>query len=219
MTTLQLIDKNLTPLEFSNTVAEALNWEHHHNATHIPIVTDEKFEGLISAQTLDLHVNKEDSLKTLESELLPASVRGNAHFLKAVSISNLYGTNIVPVTNDGEYMGSIIELDLIHALGKFCGAEEYGAMIVLEIDRQKMTLSEINSIIESDGATILHFNASPIAATPLLEVTIALDKKEVSTIIANMEQYQYKVLWYSGDDLMENELKDNYQNLMNYLDI
>lgn len=219
MSTLQLVDKNLTPLAFSNTVAEALQWEQHHNATHVPVVTDEKFEGLISVQTLDLHMQKLDTLKSLESELLPASVSGYAHFLKAVSISNLYKSNIIPVVNDGEYMGSIIELDLIHALGNFCGAEEYGALIVLEIDRQKLALSEINSIMESDGATILHFNASPITATPLLEVTIGLDKKELSTIIANLEQYQYKVLWYSGDDLMENELKDNYQNLMNYLDI
>lgn len=219
MTSLQLIDTSLVPLSPEHTITEALQWLELNKATHIPIVSDEKYEGLLDGRTVDLHLQKADTLQSTQVDWQPASVQADAHFLKAVSVSQLYRTNIIPVVNEREYQGSIVEMDLLHALADFCGAGEYGALLVLEIDRNRLALSEINSIIESDGATILHYNATPLAATPLMQVTIGLDKKEISTILANLERYQYKVLWYSGVDLLESEIDDNYQNLMNYLNI
>lgn len=219
MTTLQLIDKSLIPLSPDNTVEEALQWLVPHKTTHVPVVSDEKYEGLIGEHDLDSHPQKEDTLQSLQDEWQPVVVQGDAHFLRAVPVSHLFRSNIIPVVNDQEYQGCILGFDLLHALGNFCGAGEYGALLVLEIDRHRLALSEINSIVESDGASILHFNATPLAASPLLEVTIGLDKKEISTIIASLEQYQYKVIWYSGEDILEGEISDNYKNLMNYLDI
>jgi acetoin utilization protein AcuB len=80
-------------------------------------------------------------------------------------------------------------------------------------------LSELNSIVESDDAVILHVNVSPVAGSQLLEVTLQINKKEISTIIATLERYEYSVTYYSGEELFENDISTNYQNLMNYLDI
>jgi hypothetical protein len=48
---------------------------------------------------------------------------------------------------------------------------------------------------------------------------LQINKKEVSTIIATFERYEYSVSFYSGEELFENELSSNYNNLMNYLQI
>lgn len=220
MTTLQLIDNHLNHLDIHDTVSEALARMADQKRRHLPVIDAGLFKGLISDTVLELHENKNDELAMLAEDLIPASVNHSVHFLRAVIIANLYRTSVIPVTGDqNEYMGSITQLDLVNALGNFSGAGEYGALIVLEIEKAKLILSELNTIMESDGATILHFNASPIAATQMLEVTIGLDKKEISTIIASLERYNYKVLYSSGEDLLETELEDNYNNLMNYLDI
>jgi hypothetical protein len=52
-----------------------------------------------------------------------------------------------------------------------------------------------------------------------LEVTLQINKKEISTIIATFERYEYSVSYYSGEELFENEISLNYNNLMNYLQI
>ena len=104
------------------------------------------------------------------------------------------------------------------ALGNFCGADEYGALIVLEMERTRFSITEINSIVENDDATILHLNISPLPPSQL-SVTLQINKKEISTIISTFERYEYSVSYYSGVELFENDLSSNYQNLMNYLDI
>jgi hypothetical protein len=71
--------------------------------------------------------------------------------------------------------------------------------------------------VESDGAIIVHLNVSPLPVSDLLEVTLQINKKEISTIIATFERYEYSVSYYSGEELFENEISTNYNNLMNYL--
>lgn len=220
MTTLQLIDNTLPQLQLNDTVAKALQLMTDFKLTHLPLADEEKYLGLLSENDL---LDKRDTTTTVQSfvnELIPASLQVTRHFLQAVPVCTLYRTNIIPVVGEvGEYMGSIRGFDLVNALGTFCGAGEYGALVVLEVERNRLSVSELNSIVESDGAVILHLNISPLPASQLLEVTLQINKREIATIIASLERYDYSVSFYSGDELFENEISTNYQNLMNYLDI
>lgn len=220
MTSLQLIDKNFCQVSFEDTVSVALDLMQRFTCNHLPVVEESLYKGLVSKKDLLENEDLKATINVFIADLVPAAVNSTTHFLKAVPVANLYRTDVVPVISEsGEYQGSITHLDLINALGNFCGAGEYGALIVLEIEKHKLILSELNSIMESDGATILHYNVAPIAATSVMEVTIGLDKKKISTIIATLERYRYKILFTSGEELLETELSDNYNNLMNYLDI
>jgi acetoin utilization protein AcuB len=220
MTTLQLIDNTIPQLQLHDTVAKALQLMHDFRITHLPVVSQEVFLGLISEEDLLDEKNEKATIGFFQNDLIPAAVKSDQHFLKAVSICNLYQTNVIPVVNEKtELMGSIRGLALLSALGNFCGANEYGALVVLEMERTRFAISEINSIVESDGATILHLNVTPLPQTQMLEVTLQINKKEISTIVATFERYEYSISYYSGEELFENDISSNYQNLMNYLDI
>lgn len=220
MTSLQLINKNLPKLKLTDTVTFALQLMQEQTCNHLPVTDGNLYKGMISKSALLHHEHPEDAIQGISEEMIPAAVNNSVHFLKAVSIANLYRTDVIPVINEAsEYQGSITHLDLVNALGNFCGAGEYGALIVIEVEKAKLNISELNAIMETNGATMLHLNISPIAASQMMEVTIGLDKKEISTILASLIRYGYKILFTSGEDLMETELADNYYNLMNYLDI
>jgi CBS domain-containing protein len=220
MTSLQLIDSNFTKLTGSDTAQHALNSMHEFNCNHLPVVDGNLYIGLLGKKSITDLSNSPSLVSDFQDDFIKAAVNGSAHFLKAVPISNIYRTDVVPVINESEeYLGSITHLDLINALGNFCGAGEYGALIVLQIEKPKLIFSELNSIVESDGATILHYNVSPIAASPVMEISIGIDKKDISTILATFNRYNYKILFTSGEDLNESEISDNYDNLMNYLGI
>ena len=50
-------------------------------------------------------------------------------------------------------------------------------------------------------------------------VTLKINKLEISDIIATLQRYDYSVIHYFGEEQYENELKNNYDHLMNYLNI
>ncbi len=218
MTTLQLADNIFPSLNIHDTVAKSIKLMNEYKTTHLPVVSEGKFAGLIADEDLSDAENKKSTLDTFQANLIPAAVNQNFHFLKASSVYNLYQTNLVAVVNDSnELSGTISSAVLVTALGNLCGSSEFGAMIVLEIERSRYAISEINSIIESDGATILHLNVSPMPVSDLIEVTLQINKKEIATIVATFERYDYSISYYSGEELFENEISTNYHNLMNYL--
>lgn len=215
------LTNNIIPqLHLSDTVSKALQLMTDFKITHLPVVSEEKYLGLVSEDDLLDEENKGAAIELFQNDFLPASIKSNKHFLLAVDVSNHYQTNVIPVTNDqNELLGTISGQALITALGDFAGAVEHGAMIELEIERTKFNVAEINRIVESDGALMLHMNINNLPETNYLSVTIHINKREVSTLIAAFERYDYSITYYSGEELFENEIDSNYRHLMNYLDI
>lgn len=220
MTTLQLADNLYPTLRIQDTVEKALELMNDFKAAYLPVVSEELYLGLISESDIIEEENKNTKLEFFQTNFIPASINANNYFLKAAAIYNLYQTNVIPVVNENnELLGTISLSALTSALSNFSGSSEYGALIVLEIERSRFAISEINSIVESDGATILHLNVLPHPVPGLMEITLQLNKKEIAAIVATFERYDYIVTYYSGEELFENELSTNYHNLMNYLDI
>ena len=52
-----------------------------------------------------------------------------------------------------------------------------------------------------------------------MQVTIRINKPDISDIVSSFQRYEYTVKYFHGEELYTNELKDNYDNLMNYLKI
>jgi hypothetical protein len=53
----------------------------------------------------------------------------------------------------------------------------------------------------------------------MLTVTLHINKREISTVVATFERYEYHISHYFGAESFENEIDSNYRHLMNYLDI
>jgi acetoin utilization protein AcuB len=216
----ELINNNLPQLQLTDTVSVALKLMSDFKISHLPVVSDEKYLGLISEDDLLDEENKKISIDFFQTDFRPVSVSSNKHFLNAVSVSNQFQTSIVPVVNESnEFIGSIGGRQFLAAIGNFSGANETGAVIELEMERSQFSISEISRIVESDGAVILHLNVTIKPGSGLWQVTINLNKTEISTIIAAFERYDYTISYYAGEELFENEIDINYKHLMNYLDI
>ena len=216
----ELINSVLPQLKLSDTVSTALQLMSDFKITHLPVVSGEKYLGMISEDDLLDEENKKIPIEYFQNDFIDASVNSRKHFLNAVNISNHYQTNLIPVVNEtNELIGSIGGQDLLAALGNFSGANESGAVIVLEMERSRFSISEISRIVESDGSVILHLNITMKPDSSLLLVTLHLNKKEISTIIAAFERHEYIISYHAGEELFESEIDLNFRNLMNYLDI
>lgn len=220
MLTIDLINNNIPRLQLQDSVAKALQLVADFKVTHLPVVTEEAYLGLLSEEDLMDAEDEKLPIEVLQKHFIQASVKENFHFLNAVNTSIQHDTNIVPVVNEeGELAGIISTSDLLKTLGNFAGANEIGGIIVLEMERSQFAISEISRIVESNDCTILHLNSHTDPSTGMLTVTLHINKKEISAVVATFERYEYDVIYYFGNENFENEIHSNYRNLMNYLDI
>jgi acetoin utilization protein AcuB len=220
MLTKDLINNNIPRLQLQDSVGKALQLINDFRISHLPVVSEETFLGLISEDDLLDAEDEKLAIEVLQNNFVNAAVPDNVHFLNAVSSSIQFDTTLVPVVNNGdEYAGAITTSDLLKTLGNFSGADEIGGLIVLEMERTQFAISEISRIVESNDCTILHLNTTVDSLTGLLTVTLHINKREIASVIATFERYEYRVVYSFGNEKFENEIGSNYQNLMNYLDI
>ncbi len=215
----ELINYNIPVLQLNDKVSKALGLLNDFHLANLPVVTNDTFLGIISEADL-LDVDSNNTIETLQETFVPAFVPANEHFLNAVHISIQYDTTLVPVINsNNEFEGSVTVSDLLKTLGNFSGAGEIGGLIVLEMNRSQFAISEISRIVESNNCTILHLNTTTDSNTGLLTVTIHTNKKEIDSVIATFERYDYTVVYSYGSEKSSDEINTNYQNLMSYLSI
>jgi acetoin utilization protein AcuB len=190
------------------------------NVIHLPLVEDERYVGLISEGDL---LNNEDDSLTLESisaSLSKVRVGPNGHFTEAVQLANEYGLAVVPVTEtDFQWVGSIAASDLLKFTGHMIGADEPGGIIVLEMEKRNFAFSEIYKLVETNDAQITQLNTYYDNNLGVLYVTLKLNKFELSDVVSTFQRYDYQVRYYFGEEMYENELRNNYDHLMNYLNL
>lgn len=220
MLTVELLNNNIPRLQLQDSVGKSLQLITDYKLTHLPVVAEDKFIGLISEDDLLDAEEEKMPIELLQDSFIQAFVKENEHFLNAVNIINQYETSVVPVINEEkELLGVITTSELLKQLGSYAGANEIGGIIVLEMERIQFAISEISRIVESNDATILHLNTTTQPDTGMLTVTLHINKKEIAAIVSTFERYEYDVIYFFGNTSFENEIHSNYKHLMNYLDI
>lgn len=116
-------------------------------------------------------------------------------------------------------MGVIGATDLLLHLGRITGSSEPGAVIVLEMEQRNFSFSQLSKLVETNDAQITQLNTYWNNTTDSFFVTLKVNKFEISDIIATFQRYEYQIKYYFGEELYENELRSNYDHLMNYLNI
>lgn len=220
MLTRELLSQTLPYLHLQDKVYQALQMMNDNHVTHLPIVEGEKYIGLISEDDLLQAENDNSPISDLGQSFATVSIREEEHFLKAVQLAVENGLSVVPViSEDNELTGTVIYNDLLKFSSEFMSLNEPGGLIVLEMNSNQYSFNEISKLVETNDAQITQLNTSNDPATGIMQVTIRINKPEVSDIVATLQRYEYSVKYFFGEELYANELKSNYDNLMNYLKI
>ena len=218
MLTRDLISNSIPYLHTSDKVYHALQLMNDYHVAHLPVVEDENYLGIISEEQL-LQSDDENTLKELPIADGSTSVQANDHFLKAIQTAVVNRLSIVPVVEEKHLLGIVTYNDLLRNASEFMSLNNPGALIVLEMESKNYSFTEINRIVESNDAQITQLNTFTDPETGMMQVTIRINKLEVSDIISTFQRYEYNVKYYFGEELYENELRSNFDNLMNYLNL
>jgi acetoin utilization protein AcuB len=215
----ELISATIPTLNLKDSVYQALELMAEFHVMQLAVVGDDKYLGLVSEDHL-MNVDENLLLQSIEPHFSKVAVRAQSHFVEAVQSINDNNLSIVPVVEpENVFVGVITATDLLRQLGKTTGASEPGGIIVLEMEQRSFSFSEISKLVETNDAQVTQLNTYWDATTGSFFVTIKINKFEISDIIATFQRYEYQIKYYFGEELYENELRSNYDHLMNYLSI
>jgi acetoin utilization protein AcuB len=216
----EIISEAIPSLNPGDPVIKALTLMTDFHIIHLPVVSENKLIGLVSEDDLLNVTDDQLPLSHLEQSFSKLVVHENAHFMEAVQCVNEFNLTVVPVVDkELSYLGSISAIDLLKYLGRFTGVNDPGALIILEMDKVSFSFSEISKLVETNDAQITQLNTYSDLQTGAFFVTLKINKFEVTDIVATFQRYEYHVKYYFGEELFQNELRSNYDHLMNYLNI
>lgn len=213
----QLITQHYPTVDPDDKISLGLQLMEDFDILHLAVVDHNKFLGIINKDDL-LDADDHAPVKVIMSGMLQKSIKSNEHFLSALKLASQNNLSMVPVVNgEQEWIGAIPCGELLKAATHFTGADEQGAVIVLEMERKSYSFGEISRLVETNDAYITQFNTLFENESGLLIVTIKINKAEISDILSTFQRYEYTVRYFIGEEQYENELRYNYDHLMSYL--
>lgn len=215
-----LITDDIPPLKTSDSGTKALQWMEEFRVMHLPIVNHEEFLGLISeSDILDLNFPNEP-IGAHSLSLPKPFVNENQHFYEVLKLASTFKLSLIPVLDDNEkFLGTITLSKLLEELSEMASMKENGGLIVLELNVNDYYLSEIARIIESNDAKILSLYISSPADSTKLEVTIKINRIDLSAIIQTFERFNYSIKASFHESVQDDDLKERFQSLMKYFDL
>ena len=215
----QLIQTTYPILHLIDKVSFALQLMEDYDVQHLPVINEEKFIGILSKEEL-LDADENIAIAALQEIFVIKFAKASEHFLAVLNLATENQLSLVTIVNDEmEISGSATTKEILKTLNNFVGNDEPGGIIVLEIDKRNFSFGEISRIVETNDAYITQLNTTVETSTGMVLVTLKISKVEVSDIIATFQRYEYSIKYYFGEEQYANELKDNYNHLMAYLNM
>ena len=218
MLTRELISPSLPILHLNDKIFNALQMMNDCHVSHLAVDDDGKYVGTVNEEVLMQAADDTVEIREIKESFAGFSVNQNDHFLKALQLAVENRLSVVPVINDNkELLGVVSYREMLKQASEFVNVKDPGGLIVLEMENTNYSFSEISRLVETNDAQITQLNTYTDPQTGLMQVTIKINKTEISDIVATFQRYEYNVKYYFGEELYENELRTNYDNLMNYL--
>ena len=124
----------------------------------------------------------------------------------------------MPVLDDNQqYLGVITNRKLLYTIAKSSAIQSIGGVIVLEINNNDYSLTEISSIIESNNCKILSSYITSVKDASTIEITIKINKTDISSIISDFERHGYTVSASYKEEDADVDFADRYESLMRFL--
>ena len=216
----ELISQSVPVLHLHDKVFNALQLMNDLHVAHLVVEENDQFVGIVSEEHLLQAPDETIEIRELNESFPLLFVRENDHFLKGLQLAVENRLSVVPVIGENkELIGVVSYRELLKQASEFMNVKDPGGLLVLEMDSNNYSFSEISRLVETNDAQITQLNTYTDPDTGLMQVTVKINKKEISDIVATFQRYEYSIKYYFGEELYENELRSNYDNLMNYLKI
>ncbi|MCX6260985.1 MAG: CBS domain-containing protein [Bacteroidia bacterium] len=216
-----LISDVVPSLKTSDSGQTALNWMEIFRISHLPIVNNLDFLGLISDTDIYDMNQPEEPIGNHTLTLLKPFVTTEQHLFEVIGLASRLKLSVVPVLDEkSHYKGVINTTDLVRNLAGISSMDQPGGIIVLELIERDYSLSQIAQIVEGNNIKVLSMYVTSPPDSTKLEVTIKVNTNDLVSVIRTFERYNYDVkTWVTSDDSMDRFYSERFDLLMKYMNI
>lgn len=215
----QIISSHIQPANLQDAVQKALDLAHEQDYPYVVVTSEDKLLGVIATRQLE-EAGSDLTLADIAYRIQPLQVKGREHIFRAAAIFAAQpALPSIPVADaEGHYEGMVERNEVIRQAGILQGLHDTGALIVLDIDPRQLAVGEISKLVETNDAQITQLNTA-VNEQGRMTVTLRINTPEVSDIVATLQRYDYSVVYFEGEERYQNQLRQNYELLMNFLEM
>jgi acetoin utilization protein AcuB len=216
-----LISEVIPSLKTSDLGQTALNWMEIFKISHLPIVNNQEFLGLISDTDIYDMNQPNEPIGNHVLTLYKPFVTTEQHIFEVIGLASRLKLSVVPVLDSkNNYKGVITSNDLIRHIAGISSMDQPGGIIVMEVIDRDYSLSQIAQIVESNNVKILSMYITSSPGSTQLEVTLKVNTSDLVSVIRTFERYNYDVkTWVTDNDSMDRFYSERLDLLMKYLNI
>ncbi|WP_340112803.1 CBS domain-containing protein [Maribellus mangrovi] len=200
---------------------KALSHMDVYRVSHIPVVEDSKYLGLVSDKLIyDLNLVDEPIANELD-KLNTTHAHVKQHIFELAIVMYKLKISVLPVLDDDHYyVGSITLYDLARRFANLFSLQEMGGVLVIETNVNDYSVSQISQIIESNDVKILSFFIDRKPGISTIDLILKLNTEELSGVVQALMRYNYNVKAIYRDESMLNDLyKDRYDQFMKFMNL
>ena len=206
---------SLLPDDDGNRALELMNL---YRINHLAVVKNDFYLGVVS----DKEINNWNSLDEYIEEHLPnlasPHVIYNQHLFDIIEVLEKNNLSVVPVLDENkQYKGVITNRKLLYTIANSAAIQSVGGVIVLQMNHNDYSLTEISNIIENNDAKILSTYVTSTPESTKMELTIKINKTEITPIIKDLERYEYSIVASYKEDDEDVDFLERYEQLMRFL--
>ena len=214
----ELISSSIISLHPDDDGSKALALMDDLRVTHLPVIRNKSYLGLISENEILQWQSADELIEEHLPNLMAPFALSSQHLFDIIEILEVNSLSIVPVlSEEKKYVGAISNQKLLYTIAKSSAVQSIGGVIVLEMNQNDYSMSEIASIIESNNAKILSSYITSVPDSTKMELTIKVSITELDAIIADLKRFEYKVMASYNDGNSKDDMMERYKSLMRYL--
>ena len=219
MQTITYIIKDIKPFTLKDEIAHLKNAFERYPFSHLPVVDDKLFYGVISREEVDLMINEKLLLNDFKHLIQPFYATESMNWFEVLQNFATHNTNLMPVLNSSkEYMGYYELDDFLNLFKCTPFLHEEGVILVVSKNINEYSFSEISQIVESNNATLFGVFVSKVD-TELAQITLKLSIHDINNTLSSFRRYNYEILNEFEKDKYLEELNDRSNYLQKYLNI
>jgi CBS domain-containing protein len=215
-----LITDEIPPLKITDTVELALDWMEQFKVSHLAVVNGRELVGVVSETDLLDYEKPDEPINVSKLHLLRPSIHFYQHAYDVVRLLSSLNLTLVPVLDEKElYKGCVTLKGIVHNLSAMMSVQNPGGVIVLELNQADYSLTQIANIIESNDTKILSLHVSSIPDSTKMEVTIKLNREDLSRVLQTFNRYNYSVKAIFQHQDFNRGLDDRLNEFLHFLNI
>ncbi len=214
----ELISSSIISLHPDDDGLKALSLMDDLRISHLPVIRNQFYLGLISENEILQWQSTDELIEEHLPNLMAPFVLRSQHLFDIVEILEANSLSVVPVlSEEKKYVGAISNRKLLYTIAKSAAVQNIGGVIVLKMNNNDYSLTEIANIVESNNTKILSSYVTSTPESTKMELTLKLNTSDIVSIVKDLERFDYLITASYKEDESDVDFLERYEQLMRFL--